>query len=161
MLADMPTALAQGVRDVEGQVIAARLHRGVQQLAILLLGQMLVEVDMAGRASIEVSCEVTPMELQLIQHIDSRIFHPEEIAVVAIARDAEFIGAIPRGILHTLILGRNHLSIEHDSLRSGALVGLVDGLKNSFGISNILRIFRVNRNAQCFRTFDEAVDANS
>ena len=61
MLADVSTSFAQGVVDIESEVAAAGLYSGVQQKKILFLGQMLVQIDVAGAAAVEVSGEGSAM----------------------------------------------------------------------------------------------------
>ena len=57
VLADVAAGIAQRVGYIEGQVIAAGANRRVQQKQILLFGQMLVQIDMAGAAAVQIPGE--------------------------------------------------------------------------------------------------------
>ena len=57
VLADVAAGIAQRVGYIEGQVIAAGANRRIQQKQILLFGQMLVQIDMAGAAAVQIPGE--------------------------------------------------------------------------------------------------------
>ena len=67
VLADMSTILTQGIGDIEGEVAASGLDGHIQQQKVLRLGQMLVQIDVAGRTAVQIAGEFAAMQLQLVQ----------------------------------------------------------------------------------------------
>ena len=69
VLADRPTGFAQGVWNVKGEIVAPCSNCSLQEQTVLLLRQMLIQIDVTGGASIQITSEETAMHLELIQHI--------------------------------------------------------------------------------------------
>lgn len=160
VFADVSTGFTQGVGNVEGEVIAAGLDGGVQQQVVLLLCQVLVQVDMACAAAVQVAGKRPAVQLELVEDVDGGVFHAEEVAVVAVAGDKQLVLAIPCGVLDAEIFGGHHFCVPKDAGASGGTIGLIDRLENGLGISDILRVSGVRPDAQRFRAFKEAVDAD-
>lgn len=122
----MPALATERIRNVEGQIIAAGIDCRVQQESVLILFQMLIQIDVAGRASIKIAGEIPAMELQLVQHIDFRIFDGEKVTVVAIARDKQLILAIPCGILDAEVFCGHHFGIPQNAVAAAFTVCVID-----------------------------------
>lgn len=157
---DISTGFAQGIGDIVGKVAAASPNRNVKQLQILCLGQMLIQIDMAGAAAVQISGKRLPVESQLVYHADPCILYRKEIAVVAVAGNEQLAGLVPFGILYAQSFGRHQLCIEHEFLRSCGFVGRIDGAKHGFHIGDILGAVRFNGNAERFSTFQQTIDAD-
>ena len=80
------------------------------------------------------------MEFELINHSQRIIFHRIEIRVVAITGNEIAILPIPLGMLNTHILGRYHLTVEHDFLAAVLLVVLLNQSQDCLNELQILGI---------------------
>ena len=65
-LVDVTTVVADSVRNVEREVVATFLCSHLQQLCILLLGEVLLQVHVEGRATGEVLDVGCAMQLELV-----------------------------------------------------------------------------------------------
>ena len=65
-LVDMAAVVADGIGNVEGEIVTAFLGSYLQQLGILLLGEMLLEVHVEGRTTREVLDIGCTMKLELV-----------------------------------------------------------------------------------------------
>ena len=156
----MPALATERIRNVEGQIIAAGIDCRVQQEPVLILFQMLIQIDVAGRASIKIAGEIPAMELQLVQHIDFRIFDREKVTVVAVARDEQLLLAIPGSILHAEVFCGHHFGIPQNAVAAAFTVCVIDRLKDSLRIGDVIGIIGIDRNSQRFCAFDESVYAD-
>ena len=125
-LVDMATVVADGVGDVEREVVATFLSGDLQQVQVLLLGEVLVKVHVQGRATGEVLDVGSAMQLELVDDGEGVVLNDIEVGVVAVAWYEVTVLTIPLGMLHTDVLGRNHLAVEHDILGAVLLVVLFD-----------------------------------
>lgn len=64
---DMATVVADGVGYVEGEIVAPLCSRHAQQLAVLLFGQMLVQIEVQGAAASEVLDVGGTVELEFVE----------------------------------------------------------------------------------------------
>ena len=65
-LVDVAALVAYGVGDIEGEVVAALFGSNLQQVEVLLLGEVLVEVHVEGGAASEVLNIGCTVELELV-----------------------------------------------------------------------------------------------
>ena len=129
-LVDVAAVIADGVRHIEGEIVATLLGCHLQKLAILLLGQVLLQVHVQGRTACKMLDIRGAMELELLDDVCIRVLHDIEIAVVAIAGNEIAVFPIPLGMLHTDVLGRYHLAVEKHILGAIELVILLDKPEN-------------------------------
>ena len=90
MLGDMAAVIADGVRHIYRPIGAAGLDRHVEQIAVLFLGEVLLQIQVQSTAAIEVLGHFRAMEHKLIQRLGSVLDHIE-VAVVAVTRDGKAI----------------------------------------------------------------------
>ena len=117
-LVNMAAVVADGVRDIEGEIVAAFLGCDLQQMQVLILGEMLLEVHVEGRATREVLDVGSAMQLELVEDGQRVVLYDIEVRVVAVAWYEVAVLTIPLGVLYTNVLGRNHLAVEHHVLRA-------------------------------------------
>lgn len=161
MLADVAAIPAQRIRHVEREVVAAGSDRHVQQEPVLLLREMLLQIDVAGGAAVQVLRERPAVQLQFVLHVDAGILHAEEVAVVAVAGHIQLAPLIPRGVLHAQSLGRDELGVPKNArLAPRPAIRFVDRLQYRFRVGDVLGVFRGNVDAQSFRALNKAVDAD-
>ena len=129
-LVDVAAVIADGVRHIEGEIVATLLGCHLQKLAILLLGQVLLQVHVQGRTACKMLDIRGAMELELLDDVCIRVLHDIEIAVVAIAGNEIAVFPIPLGMLHSDVLGRYHLAVEQHILGAIELVILLDKPEN-------------------------------
>ena len=123
---DMTAVVADGVGDVECEVVTAFLGGHLQQLQVLLLREVLLEVHVEGGTTREVLDVGRTMEFELVEDGQRVVFDHVEVTVVAVAGHEVAVLTIPLGMLHTDVLGRDHLAVEHHVLRAVLLVILLD-----------------------------------
>ena len=100
-LGNIAAGITDRVRNVEGEIGAAGADGIIHQVAILVLVQMLIQIDMTGAAAIQISGEFAAVQNELVEHIALGVFYDVEIGIVAIARDFISIAAIPCGEFDT------------------------------------------------------------
>ena len=66
------------------------------------------------------------MKTELLDGVDVLVFYHIEVAVVAIARHVVAIFAIPTGMFHAYVFGRNHFAVEEQVFRTIFLVVVFD-----------------------------------
>ena len=125
-LVDIAAIVADSVGDVEGEVVASLLGCHLQQMQILLLGEVFLKVHVEGGATGKVLDVGSTMELELVDDGQRVVFNHIKIAVVAVAGHKVAVLTIPLGVLHTDILGWDHLAVEHYVLRAVFLIILLD-----------------------------------
>ena len=81
----MATVVADGVGNVEGEVVAAFLGSDLQQMEVLILGEMLLKVHVEGGATREVLDVGSAMQLELIEDGQRVVLYDIEVRVVAVA----------------------------------------------------------------------------
>ena len=96
-LVDVAAVVTYGIGDVEGEVVAAFLGGDLQQVQVLLLGEVLVEVHVQGRASGEVLDIGGAVQLELVDDAERVVFNNIEIAVVAVAGYEVAVFTVPLG----------------------------------------------------------------
>ena len=79
------------------------------------------------------------VQTETIQHVQALVLHDVEIAVVAVTRNDITILAIPFGVLHTYVLCRDHLAVEHHIFRAVLFVLLLDDAEQLLHEMRILR----------------------
>ena len=75
----MTAVIAHGIGNVECKVIATLLGSDLQQVQILLLGQMLVQIHVKGGAASEVLDIGTSMQLELVDHTERVVLNNVEV----------------------------------------------------------------------------------
>ena len=158
-LVDMAAVVADGVGNVEREVVAALLRSHLQQLAILLLREVLLEVHVEGRAAREVLDVGGAVELELVDDGERVVLDDVEVGVVAVAGHEVAVLAVPLGVLHADVLGRDHLAVEHDLLRAVLLVILLDQTQDALHEVEVVVVGR-DLEAHELGSLDEAVDAD-
>ena len=111
-LVDVAAVVADGVGDVEGKVVAAFCGGYAQQLAVLLFGKVLVEVEVQGATAGEVLDIRGSVQLELVEDGQRVVLDHVEVAVVAVARHEVAVLAVPFGVFYPHVLGGNHLAVE-------------------------------------------------
>ena len=124
-LVNMAAIVADRIRNVICEIVAAFMSGDAKELTILLLRQMLVEVHVQRGAAGKVLDVGSAMELELVKDAQRVVFYYIEVAVVAVARHEIAILTIPFGVLDTDILRRNHLAVEHHLFAAVLLVVLL------------------------------------
>jgi len=125
-LVDMAAVVADGVGDVEGEVVASFLCGHAEQLAVLCLGEVLLQVGVQGGTAGEVCDVAFAVQTELVDQVQRVVLHAVEIAVVAVAGNAVTVLAVPLRVLHAYILGGNHLAVEHQFLALVLVVVFLD-----------------------------------
>jgi len=115
-LVDISAVVADSVGNIECKVVTSLLSSHLQQVQVLLLRQVLVQIHVQGGATCEVLDIRSAMQLKLINDGKRFILNNIEIGVIAVARHKITVLTILLGMLHTDILGRNHLAVEHHIL---------------------------------------------
>ena len=156
---DVSAVVADCIRDVEGEVVAALVCGHLEQLPVLLLAQMLVQIHVQRRTSREMLDVLAPVETELIDDVERVVLHDVEVAVVAVTRDHIPVFPVPLGVLHAHIFCRNHLTIEESFLRAVFLIIPFHHAENLLHELGILRIVG-DRNSEEFCGFHHAVDAD-
>ena len=158
-LVDMAAVVADGVGNVEGEVVAAFLGGHLEQLQVLLLREVFLEVAVECRATGEVLDVVLAVEAELVEHGERLVLDDIEVGVVAVARHEVAVLAVPFGVLDADVLGGDHLAVEHHLLGAVFFVLLLhqaeDGLYELAVFGAVL-----DGDAHEFRGLDEAVDAD-
>ena len=120
---------------------------------------MLFEVAVEGGAAGEVLDVGGAVEAEFVEHCERSVLHDVEVRVVAVTRHKIAVFAVPFGVLHTHVLGGNHLAVEHDVLGAVFFVFLLDKTKDRLDEFAVLRVV-IDGNAHEFGGFDEAVDTD-
>ena len=109
-------------------------------MAILCLRQMFCQVGVQSRAARKVTYVFFAVQLELVYYIERIVFYDIEIAVVAVASDGITVFFVPFGVFYAYVLGRYHLTIEHQLF--GAIFFVVFLYKSQYLLyeSRILRI---------------------
>ena len=158
-LVDVAAVVADGVGDVEGEVVATLLGSHLQQLHVLLLGEVFLKVAVECGAAGEVLDVVFAMEAELVQNGERLVLDDVEVGVVAVARHEVAVLAVPLGVFDADVLGGDHLAVEHDFLGAVFLVFLLhqaeDGLHELAVFGAVL-----DGDAHELGSLDEAVDAD-
>ena len=74
-LVDMATVVADGVRDVEREVVTALYSGYAQQLTVLLLAEVLLEVTVECRTTGEVLDVLRAMQTETIEYVERGVFY--------------------------------------------------------------------------------------
>ena len=156
---DVAAVVADGVGNVEGEIVAAFLGGHLQQLHVLLLRQVLLEVAMQGRAAGEVLDVGGAMEAELVEHGERGVLDDVEVAVVAVARHEVAVLAVPFGMFNAHVLSGNHLAVEHHLLGAVLLVLLLHQAEDRLHELAVLGVVR-DGDAHELGGLHEAVDAD-
>ena len=81
----MMTVIADGVRNVEGEVVAALGSGYPEQLSVLLFAQMFFQIHVQCRASGQMLDVAATVQAEFVHNVQRAIFHNVEVAVVAVA----------------------------------------------------------------------------
>ena len=160
-LVDMSTVVADGVGDVEGEIVAAFAGGHSEELAVLVLAEVFLQVAVQRRAAGQVFDVLFAVQAELVQYVGVRVFHDVEIAVVAVAMHLIAVFLVPLGMFHAHVLGRDHLAVEHEAvlLRVVLLVIAFDEAQNILYEMFVIGVVG-DRNLEELGGFDEAVDAD-
>ena len=142
VLADVPAVVADGVAAVECEVVRAVVSRRLEQLAVLVLGQMLGHVHMQGRSAVKMLDIFIAVQLELVDHRQGVVLRIVEVRAVHIVlrRDVEAVLLVPLVVLAGKVLARNELGVEHRVGGLVLLVGAVDGLQDDVHELVVLRV---------------------
>ena len=157
-LVDVAAVVADGVGNVEGEVVAAFLGGHLEQLHVLLLGEVLLEVAMQRRAAGEVLDVGGPVEAELVEDGQALVLDDIEVGGVAVARHKVAVLAVPLGVFHTHVLGGYHLAVEHHLLGAVFLVLLLHQTEDGLHKLAVLRVV-VDGDAHELGGLDPTVDA--
>ena len=144
-LVDGSTLVAHGVGNIEREVVTAFLCCHLQQLQVLLFRQVFLQVHVQGRATRQVLDVGSTVELELVDNGERVVLDHIEVGVIAVAGHEVAVLAIPLGMLHTDVLGRNHLAVEHHVLRAILPVVLLNETQNAL---YEMQVVVVGRNLQ-------------
>ena len=158
-LVDGATLAAEGVGDIEGEVVASLLSRHAEQLAILCRREVLVEVGVQRRAAGEMGDIAAAVQAELLDDVGVGVFDDVEVAVVAVARHVVAILAVPAGVLDADILGGNHLAVEEQVFRAVLLIVRLDEAQYAADEGGILVVV-ADGEPEAFGGLDDAVDAD-
>ena len=153
---DVPAVVANGVGDVEREVVASLLCGHAQQLAVLGLREVLFEVHVQRRAAREVGDVALAVEAELVEDVERCVFDGIEVAVVAVARHVVARFAVPFGVLDAHVLGGDHLAVEHDLSGTVLLVAAFDEPQNLLHEVLVLGVV-VDAHAEVFGRLDQTV----
>ncbi len=158
-LVDVSAVVAHRVGDVEREVVASLARRNAQELAVLRLAQVLLQVEVEGRAAGEVLDVAAAVEPELVEDVEPRILHGVEVAVVAVARHRVTVLAVPLGVFHAHVLRGDHLAVEHHLLRAVFSVVAFDQPQDLLHETLVVRIV-VDPESERFGSLDQAVHAD-
>ena len=156
---NMSTFVADGIRDVEGEVVASLLSRHTQQLAVLFFAEVLFQVEVQRRTAGEVRDVLTTMETELVENVNLFIFNNIEITIITIAGHHVTVFAVPLGVLHTHILSGNHLAVEHEVF---ALIAFVVIFNHAQDLLHEMLVFFIigDGNLEEFGSLHQSVDTD-
>ena len=156
---NVTTVVADGVGDIEGEVVATLFGSHLEQLHVLLLGEVLLKVAVPRRTAGKVLDVGGAMQAEFVEHGERLVLDDVEVTVVAVARHEIAVLAVPFGMLHTHILGGNHLAVEHHILGAVLLVLLLHQTEDGLYELAVLRIV-VDGDAHELGSLDQAVDTD-
>ena len=158
-LVDATTVVAEGVGDVEGEIIAPLDGGDAEEMSILRLGEVLLKVAVEGASSGEMGDVPSAVEAELGNGVDVLVFDDVEVGVVAVARDKIAGLLVPSCVLDADVFSRNHFAVEKEFFGAILLVVAFDEREDIF---DKLLIFRVvaNGDTEAFCRFDDAVDTD-
>ena len=159
MLAYVSALVADCVRDIECKIVTSFLGGNFQELAVLRLREMLLKIEMKGRATCKMLDILASMKAHLVYNVQRFVFNNVEIAVVAVTRHCITVFPIPFCMLHSHILRRNHLAIEQCCLGSIPDVVFFDKAESVLNELDIIRIV-VNLNTKEFSSLYKTVYTN-
>ena len=110
------TLVADGVGYIEGEVVATLLCSHLKQLAVLSLGEMLLKVAVKCRTTGQMLDVLDTVQTESVNYVQCSILNLVEVAVVEVTGNYLTVLLIPLGVLYTYVLGRNHFTVEHDTL---------------------------------------------
>ena len=125
-LIDGTAVIADGIGNVEREIVTSLLGSYLQKFHVLLLRQVLIEIHVQCRSTcqmLDVGCTV---EFELVNHTQRLVLNDIEVGVIAVARHKVAILTVPLGMLHTNVFCRNHFTVEHDILCTVLLVILLN-----------------------------------
>ena len=153
------TLVADGVRDVEREVVAPFLSSHLQQVAVLLLRQVLLKIHVQSRTTSKVLNIRRSMKLELVDDVQRVVLHDVEIAVVAVAWHEITVLTVPLSVLNTNILGRNHLAVEQQVLGAILLVVLLHQAEYCLHIAQVVLVV-ADLDAKELGSLNETVHTN-
>ena len=158
-LVDVAAIVADGVGNVEGEVVAAFLRGHAEQLAVLRLGEVLLQVGVQRGTAGEVRNVAFAVKTELVEQVQRVVLHAVEIAVVAVAGHAVAVFAVPFGVLHAHVLGGNHLAVEEQLLGAVLVVVFLHQSEDVFHEFLVLRIV-VDGDAEEFGGLHQTIHAD-
>ena len=139
-LVNSSAIIADGIGDVEREVVATLLSSHAEQLAVLCLRQVLLKVAVQSRSTCQVLNILDSVQTETVNHVKRIILNLVEVAVVAVTRYYIAVLLVPLGILYTHILGWNHLTIEHHTLTAVLLIQFFYDSQNGLHIFCVTRV---------------------
>ena len=158
-LVDVAASVADGIGNVEGEIVAPFLGRHAQQLAVLAFAQVLFQVHVQGAATRQVFDVLAAVEPELVEDVQVLVLHDVEVAVVAVTRHDVPVFLVPFGVFDTDVLGRDHLAVEHHVLAAVFLVEAFDHPEDFLDEGHVVRVVG-DADAQEFGGFHQAVHAD-
>ena len=153
---DVAAVVADGVGDVECEIIAALLRGHAEQLTILCLRKVLFQISVQSRSARQVRDVAAAMKSELVDKVQRVILHSVEVAVVAVTRHAVAILTIPFCVFHAYVLRRNHLAVEEQFFALVLVVVLLDQSEHVLHKMLVLWVV-VNWDVEEFRSFHQTV----
>ena len=107
VLGNVAAIIADGIGNVEGEVVTAGGDGQLQQMSILILGEMLFQIAMECTAAIQIAGVYLTMETELVDDVGTLILHQVEVRVITITRDDVVILLIPLGVLDAKVFSHS------------------------------------------------------
>lgn len=98
MLGNKTTIVADRVGDIVGEIRAFGFDGYVHEVAVLRLGEMLVEVCVEGGTAVQIARHSIAMEDEFIKKVACFILDDIEVGIVTIAGDEVSILLVPRSV---------------------------------------------------------------
>src|SRR5574344_1057421 len=139
---DVAAVVADGVWDVECEVVAPFSGGYTKNLAILNLTEMLGEIGVESRTAREVLDIFLTVKAKFVEKIERFVFNTIKVAVVAVARYLITVFTVPLGVFHANIFGRNHFAVEENVFGTILLVISFNETENLLHERHILGVDR-------------------
>ena len=110
----MPAVVADGVGNVESEIIASLHSRHTEQLPVLRFAEMLRKIGVKSGTARQMFDVLSPVETELVDEVEGFVFYHIEITVVAVAPYFITVLTVPFGMLHANIFSRYHLAVEQN-----------------------------------------------
>ena len=135
VLGNKTTIVADRVGNVVGKIWAFGFDGYVHEVAVLRLGEMLVEVCVEGGTAVQIARHSIAMEDEFIKKVACFILDDIEVGIVTIAGNEVAVFLVPRGVFDTEVFCHSVALMTSQNWRGRCFLERLD----TFDLSSVCR----------------------